>query len=162
MDEEVDLFVVYKIKQKYLRGYKTTVTPLIIIYDCMMSNHIRGWRLLITIEILPMRLLCNLMFAIYKPIAAAAANIEVGCTLSQSNAIEAIFLEFIYSIKNQCKELKEFFEEIARVRASLFQINGVKKEPLQLPEPEGPAVSLNEKVYVPVREHPDYLDNQAV
>ncbi|KAL9892389.1 protein held out wings isoform X3 [Glossina fuscipes] len=47
-------------------------------------------------------------------------------------------------------------EEIARVRASLFQINGVKKEPLQLPEPEGPAVSLNEKVYVPVREHPDF------
>ncbi|KAI9579157.1 hypothetical protein GQX74_014774 [Glossina fuscipes] len=45
--------------------------------------------------------------------------------------------------------------KIARVRASLFQINGVKKEPLQLPEPEGPAVSLNEKVYVPVREHPD-------
>ncbi|XP_075146013.1 protein held out wings isoform X2 [Haematobia irritans] len=47
-------------------------------------------------------------------------------------------------------------EEIARVRASLFQINGVKKEPLMLPEPEGPAVTLNEKVYVPVREHPDF------
>lgn len=47
------------------------------------------------------------------------------------------------------------FAEIARVRASLFQINGVKKEPLNLPDPEGPAVSLNEKVYVPVREHPD-------
>ncbi|XP_061388163.1 protein held out wings isoform X2 [Musca vetustissima] len=47
-------------------------------------------------------------------------------------------------------------EEIARVRASLFQINGVKKEPLMLPEPEGPVVSLNEKVYVPVREHPDF------
>uniref|UniRef100_W8BK55 Protein held out wings n=1 Tax=Ceratitis capitata TaxID=7213 RepID=W8BK55_CERCA len=46
-------------------------------------------------------------------------------------------------------------EEIARVRASLFQINGVKKEPLTLPEPEGAAVQLNEKVYVPVREHPD-------
>lgn len=48
-----------------------------------------------------------------------------------------------------------FFAEIARVRASLFQINGVKKEPLMLPEPEGATVSLNEKVYVPVREHPD-------
>lgn len=45
--------------------------------------------------------------------------------------------------------------EIARVRASLFQINGVKKEPLTLPEPEGAMVTLNEKVYVPVREHPD-------
>jgi len=47
------------------------------------------------------------------------------------------------------------FPEIARVRASLFQINGVKKEPLTLPEPEGSVVTMNEKVYVPVREHPD-------
>lgn len=45
--------------------------------------------------------------------------------------------------------------EIAKVRASLFQINGVKKEPLKLPEPDGTPVTLNEKVYVPVREHPD-------
>ncbi|CRL07100.1 CLUMA_CG020099, isoform A [Clunio marinus] len=47
-------------------------------------------------------------------------------------------------------------EEIARVRASLFQINGVRKEPLQLPEPDGETVTLNEKVYVPVKEHPDF------
>lgn len=47
------------------------------------------------------------------------------------------------------------FTEIAKVRASLFQINGVKKEPLQLPEPDGVPVTLNEKVYVPIREHPD-------
>lgn len=47
------------------------------------------------------------------------------------------------------------FAEIARVRASLFQINGVRKEPLQLPEPDGETVTLNEKVYVPVKEHPD-------
>lgn len=48
-----------------------------------------------------------------------------------------------------------FFPEIAKVRASLFQINGVKKEPLILPEPEGPVTTLTEKVYVPVKEHPD-------
>lgn len=48
-----------------------------------------------------------------------------------------------------------FLIEIARVRASLFQINGVRKEPLQLPEPDGETVTLNEKVYVPVKEHPD-------
>ncbi|XP_055632848.1 protein held out wings [Toxorhynchites rutilus septentrionalis] len=47
-------------------------------------------------------------------------------------------------------------EEISKVRASLFQINGVTKEPMQLPEPEGEAVTLNEKVYVPVKEHPDF------
>lgn len=48
-----------------------------------------------------------------------------------------------------------FFSEIAKVRASLFQINGVKKEPLILPEPEGMVTTLTEKVYVPVKEHPD-------
>ncbi|XP_022124294.1 protein held out wings isoform X1 [Pieris rapae] len=47
-------------------------------------------------------------------------------------------------------------EEIAKVRASLFQINGVKKEPLILPEPEGMLTTLTEKVYVPVKEHPDF------
>lgn len=41
------------------------------------------------------------------------------------------------------------------MRASLFQINGVKKEPLVLPEPEGEVTTLTEKVYVPVKEHPD-------
>ncbi|XP_017783377.1 PREDICTED: protein held out wings isoform X2 [Nicrophorus vespilloides] len=47
-------------------------------------------------------------------------------------------------------------EEIAKVRASLFQINGVKKEPLVLPEAEGTVTTLTEKVYVPVKEHPDF------
>lgn len=47
------------------------------------------------------------------------------------------------------------FTEIAKVRASLFQISGVKKEPLTLPEPEGDIITLTEKVYVPVKEHPD-------
>ncbi|KAF9821786.1 hypothetical protein SFRURICE_001897 [Spodoptera frugiperda] len=47
--------------------------------------------------------------------------------------------------------------EIAKVRASLFQINGVKKEPLVLPEPEGVVTTLTEKVYVPVKEHPDVI-----
>ncbi|XP_023248250.1 protein held out wings isoform X2 [Copidosoma floridanum] len=47
-------------------------------------------------------------------------------------------------------------EEIAKVRASLFQISGAKKDPLVLPDPEGEAVTLTEKVYVPVKEHPDF------
>ncbi|XP_065169400.1 protein held out wings isoform X3 [Atheta coriaria] len=47
-------------------------------------------------------------------------------------------------------------EEIAKVRASLFQINGVKKEPLVLPDAEGIVTTLTEKVYVPVKEHPDF------
>lgn len=37
----------------------------------------------------------------------------------------------------------------------MFQISGVKKEPLTLPEAEGEIITLTEKVYVPVKEHPD-------
>ncbi|RWS30110.1 Protein held out wing-like protein [Leptotrombidium deliense] len=47
-------------------------------------------------------------------------------------------------------------EEINRVRSSLFQINGVEKKPLILPDPEGAIVQKQEKVYVPVKDHPDY------
>lgn len=45
--------------------------------------------------------------------------------------------------------------EIARIRASLFQINGDEKKPLVLPEPEGAVIMRTEKVYVPVEEHPE-------
>ncbi|CAG2182725.1 unnamed protein product, partial [Oppiella nova] len=45
---------------------------------------------------------------------------------------------------------------INKVRQNLFQINGVEKKPLALPEADGPAVSRQEKVYVPVDEHPEY------
>lgn len=52
--------------------------------------------------------------------------------------------------------------EISKVRASLFQINGVRKEPLTLPDAEGAPVTLNEKVYVPVKEHPDVSCIQTI
>ena len=41
------------------------------------------------------------------------------------------------------------------MRSNLFQINGYVKEPLILPEGSGPPVIHSEKVYVPVKEHPD-------
>ncbi|XP_075230896.1 protein held out wings isoform X2 [Lycorma delicatula] len=47
-------------------------------------------------------------------------------------------------------------EEIAKVRSSLFQVNGVKKEPLELPEAQGAPTTLTEKVFVPVKEHPEF------
>lgn len=31
----------------------------------------------------------------------------------------------------------------------------MRKEPLTLPEPDGSPLTMNEKVYVPVKEHPD-------
>ncbi|CAG7672474.1 unnamed protein product [Allacma fusca] len=46
--------------------------------------------------------------------------------------------------------------KISRVRGSLFHLSGVKSEPLELPEACGPVVTLSEKVYVPVKEHPDF------
>jgi protein quaking len=45
-------------------------------------------------------------------------------------------------------------EEIVKVRSVLFQ-SGDKK-PLELPPPQGPTVTLTEKVYVPVKDHPEY------
>jgi len=47
-------------------------------------------------------------------------------------------------------------DEINKVRGNLFQINGVEKKPLSLPEPEGPSISRQEKVYVPVKDFPEY------
>lgn len=47
-------------------------------------------------------------------------------------------------------------EEINKVRANLFHINGGQKEPLSLPEPMGAPVTLSDKVYVPVKDHPEF------
>lgn len=47
-------------------------------------------------------------------------------------------------------------EEIGKVRGNLFQINGNEKKPMVLPEPIGTAANLSEKVYVPVKEFPDF------
>lgn len=41
------------------------------------------------------------------------------------------------------------------MRANLFHINGGAKEPLSLPDPVGASVTLSDKVYVPVKEHPE-------
>jgi len=46
------------------------------------------------------------------------------------------------------------FLEISKVRGSLFQVNKVD-DPLALPEPVGPPVTLSEKLMVPVNEYPD-------
>uniref|UniRef100_A0A914BXK3 K Homology domain-containing protein n=1 Tax=Acrobeloides nanus TaxID=290746 RepID=A0A914BXK3_9BILA len=46
-------------------------------------------------------------------------------------------------------------QEISRVRAALFQTH-FKKEELDLPEPEGDVTVMQEKVYVPAKEHLEY------
>lgn len=47
-------------------------------------------------------------------------------------------------------------EEINKVRVSLFHINGANKDSLILPQPDGPVVTMSEKLYVPLKEHPDF------
>merc|ERR1711981_212202 len=47
-------------------------------------------------------------------------------------------------------------DEIGKVRGNLFQINGYVKEPLVLPDAAGAPVTLSEKVYVPIKEYPDF------
>uniref|UniRef100_A0A8C2HZE8 QKI, KH domain containing, RNA binding a n=1 Tax=Cyprinus carpio TaxID=7962 RepID=A0A8C2HZE8_CYPCA len=50
-------------------------------------------------------------------------------------------------------------EEITRVRKDMYNdtVNGlVDKHPLELPEPVGSIVHLQEKLFVPVKEYPDY------
>ncbi|KAM9786928.1 protein quaking-A isoform X2 [Syngnathus typhle] len=50
-------------------------------------------------------------------------------------------------------------EEINRVRKHMYSdtVNGlVDRHPLELPEPMGPMVYLQEKLFVPVKEYPDY------
>jgi protein quaking len=46
-----------------------------------------------------------------------------------------------------------FNQEISRVRVNLFQLGS--KESICLPEPVGPVLQLNEKLYVPVKDHPE-------
>lgn len=49
--------------------------------------------------------------------------------------------------------------EINKVRQSLFQLTdvvGAADEPLELPAAEGEVVQVQEKIYVPVGEHPEY------
>lgn len=41
------------------------------------------------------------------------------------------------------------------MRSSLFQLNGSEKKPLKLPDPEGPNEMRQDKIYVPVDQHPD-------
>ena len=47
------------------------------------------------------------------------------------------------------------YAEITRVRESILQQQIVNREPLALPEPCGPLVNVSEKLFIPVREHPE-------
>ncbi|VDM50704.1 unnamed protein product [Toxocara canis] len=73
------------------------------------------------------------------------------------------YLADLIKEKRQLEIFPQFFphidrlvnEEIIRVHAELFQYN-FSVEKTSLPEPEGEPITVQEKVYVPCKEHPDY------
>ncbi|KHN72604.1 Female germline-specific tumor suppressor gld-1 [Toxocara canis] len=73
------------------------------------------------------------------------------------------YLADLIKEKRQLEIFPQFFphidrlvnEEIIRVHAELFQYN-FSVEKASLPEPEGEPITVQEKVYVPCKEHPDY------
>ena len=60
-------------------------------------------------------------------------------------------------VSNEC--FSSTCAEIVKVRSVLFQ-NG-DKQPLELPVPQGPAITITEKVYVPVKDHPEVCVTRA-
>jgi len=47
------------------------------------------------------------------------------------------------------------YAEITRVRENILQQQVVNREPVILPEPSGPVVTLSEKIFIPINEHPE-------
>ena len=45
-------------------------------------------------------------------------------------------------------------KEVSRIRVNLFQLGG--KESVMLPEPVGQVIQMTEKLYVPVKDHPEF------
>ena len=85
----------------------------------------------------------------------------------QPVAVSADYLAQLIKDKKQLNSMPAVFihlprlidDEINKVRQSLFQLTDVGRlnEPLELPEPDGSEyVQLQEKLYVPVEEHPEY------
>ena len=62
-------------------------------------------------------------------------------------------LLWVGEIISHCYSLMiSYFAEINKVRVTLFNL---EKKPLSLPDEEGPKITLTEKLFVPVKEHPD-------
>uniref|UniRef100_A0A0N5A4X5 KH domain-containing protein n=1 Tax=Parastrongyloides trichosuri TaxID=131310 RepID=A0A0N5A4X5_PARTI len=86
--------------------------------------------------------------------------------LKENVGPQNVTMDYLISLLKEKKQLMmfpQFFpnvdrlldEEISRVRMSLFQCDFSNIE-LELPEPQGDVTVVQEKVYVPVKDHPDY------
>lgn len=92
------------------------------------------------------------------------------CSLTASFTNEHQIYEYMHQLLEEKEKLKELYnepysfllplsaklldEEISRVRVNLFQLGS--KEGICLPEPVGPPMQLTEKLYVPVKDHPEF------
>jgi len=91
-------------------------------------------------------------------------SMRMGDTTNNNTQSIADYLAQLLKDKKQLAAFPNVFihmerlldDEISKVRANLFQINGYVKEPLILPDGVGPPIIHTEKVYVPVKEHPEF------
>ncbi|CAK8686067.1 unnamed protein product [Clavelina lepadiformis] len=94
--------------------------------------------------------------------SAMLQNLPQNSNLDKKTKERVNYLQQLLKDKKQCQLYPSIFvhverlldEEIVKVRSVLFQ-NG-DKQPLELPPPQGATITLTEKVYVPVKDHPEY------
>uniref|UniRef100_A0A0N4ZSY9 KH domain-containing protein n=1 Tax=Parastrongyloides trichosuri TaxID=131310 RepID=A0A0N4ZSY9_PARTI len=88
------------------------------------------------------------------------------CTSSKEDEEQGRLMEHLIGLLKEKKQLMVFSgvfplleqlvdEEISRVRMRLFQCN-FSNSKLELPEPEGVTQIVQEKIYVPYKEYPDF------
>lgn len=98
-----------------------------------------------------------------KLTSSVSSELEI---VNENTGPKNITMEYLIGLLKEKKYLMmfpQFFpnldrlldEEISRVRMSLFQCDFTNIE-LELPEPKGEVTVLHEKVFVPVKDHPDY------
>ncbi|MFH4973520.1 hypothetical protein AB6A40_000229 [Gnathostoma spinigerum] len=101
----------------------------------------------------------------------APQEVSTGSTSAVSNGRSSGKTQYTYEYLSQLlkdkKQLEAFpnvfhhlerlaDEEISRVRVSLFQFEFAKDAMSNLPDPKGEVTTMTEKIFVPVKEHPDY------
>uniref|UniRef100_A0A0M3IH89 KH domain-containing protein n=1 Tax=Ascaris lumbricoides TaxID=6252 RepID=A0A0M3IH89_ASCLU len=76
--------------------------------------------------------------------------------LKDKKQLEA-FPNVFHHLERLADEVEDvLLSEISKVRVSLFQFEFAKDAMSNLPEPEGEVTTMTEKIFVPVKEHPDY------
>lgn len=88
---------------------------------------------------------------LYFPDVSVVTNVWHRYQEGQDRPID-VTLEVMWLAVSRALDSCVYFSEINRVRIALFHNPGLE---LKLPEPQGPPVTLSEKIYVPVKDHPE-------